>query len=123
MFGTRWRLFRMLGIPISLDASWLIIRLAQPGGRPRRQDHRVPCERQGGIRDRAGKDRHLAGCGQGLSPALQVADARRKSAGFPESGNAIFSKKGKDVARKSVPCGRKKRIPCGSVRKPPEPDI
>jgi Zn-dependent protease/CBS domain-containing protein len=25
MFGTRWRLFRLLGIPISLDASWLII--------------------------------------------------------------------------------------------------
>ena len=25
MFGTRWRLFRVLGIPISLDASWLII--------------------------------------------------------------------------------------------------
>jgi Zn-dependent protease/CBS domain-containing protein len=25
MFGMRWRLFRLLGIPISLDASWLII--------------------------------------------------------------------------------------------------
>lgn len=25
MFGTRWRLFRLLGIPIGLDASWLII--------------------------------------------------------------------------------------------------
>jgi Zn-dependent protease len=25
MFGTRWHLFRLLGIPISLDASWLII--------------------------------------------------------------------------------------------------
>jgi hypothetical protein len=25
MFGTRWRLFRLLGIPINLDASWLII--------------------------------------------------------------------------------------------------
>ena len=25
MFGNRWRLFRLLGIPISLDASWLII--------------------------------------------------------------------------------------------------
>src|SRR5690242_20284692 len=25
MFGTRWRVFRLLGIPISLDASWLII--------------------------------------------------------------------------------------------------
>jgi Zn-dependent protease len=25
MFGTRWRLFRLLGIPISLDASWIII--------------------------------------------------------------------------------------------------
>src|SRR5262249_36524678 len=25
MFGTRWRLFRLLGIPISLDASWLVI--------------------------------------------------------------------------------------------------
>ncbi|HLJ92496.1 MAG TPA: site-2 protease family protein [Gemmataceae bacterium] len=25
MFGTRWRIFRLLGIPISLDASWLII--------------------------------------------------------------------------------------------------
>src|SRR6516165_4940947 len=25
MFGTRWQLFRLLGIPISLDASWLII--------------------------------------------------------------------------------------------------
>ena len=25
MFGTRWRLLRLLGIPISLDASWLII--------------------------------------------------------------------------------------------------
>ena len=25
MFGRRWRLFRLLGIPISLDASWLII--------------------------------------------------------------------------------------------------
>ena len=25
MFGTRWRLVRLLGIPISLDASWLII--------------------------------------------------------------------------------------------------
>ena len=25
MFGTRWRLFHLLGIPISLDASWLII--------------------------------------------------------------------------------------------------
>jgi len=25
MFGTRWRLFRMMGIPISVDASWLII--------------------------------------------------------------------------------------------------
>ncbi len=25
MFGTRWRLFRLLGIPINVDASWLII--------------------------------------------------------------------------------------------------
>jgi len=25
MFGRRWRLFRLLGIPISVDASWLII--------------------------------------------------------------------------------------------------
>src|SRR5579871_3460748 len=25
MFGARWRLFHILGIPISLDASWLII--------------------------------------------------------------------------------------------------
>ncbi len=25
MFGTRWHLFRLLGIPIGLDASWLII--------------------------------------------------------------------------------------------------
>jgi Zn-dependent protease/CBS domain-containing protein len=25
MFSTRWRLFRLLGIPISVDASWLII--------------------------------------------------------------------------------------------------
>jgi Zn-dependent protease len=25
MFGTRWRLFRLLGVPVSLDASWLII--------------------------------------------------------------------------------------------------
>jgi len=25
MFNTRWRLFRLLGIPISVDASWLII--------------------------------------------------------------------------------------------------
>ena len=25
MFGTRWRLFRLLGIPVSVDASWLII--------------------------------------------------------------------------------------------------
>jgi len=25
MFGTRWRLFRLLGIPVSLDTSWLII--------------------------------------------------------------------------------------------------
>jgi Zn-dependent protease len=25
MFGTRWRLLRLLGIPISLDASWLIV--------------------------------------------------------------------------------------------------
>jgi Zn-dependent protease/CBS domain-containing protein len=25
MFGTRWRLFRLLGIPISVDLSWLII--------------------------------------------------------------------------------------------------
>ena len=26
MFGTlRWRLFRLMGIPISVDASWLII--------------------------------------------------------------------------------------------------
>ena len=25
MFGMRWRLFRLLGIPISVDASWLII--------------------------------------------------------------------------------------------------
>ena len=25
MFGTRWRLFRILGIPVGLDASWLII--------------------------------------------------------------------------------------------------
>jgi Zn-dependent protease len=25
MFGTRWRLFRLLGIPLSLDATWLII--------------------------------------------------------------------------------------------------
>jgi len=25
MFGARWRLFRLLGIPVSMDASWLII--------------------------------------------------------------------------------------------------
>lgn len=25
MFNTRWRMFRLLGIPVSLDASWLII--------------------------------------------------------------------------------------------------
>lgn len=25
MFGRRWRLFRLCGIPVSLDASWLII--------------------------------------------------------------------------------------------------
>src|SRR5438105_3292162 len=25
MFGTRWRLFRLAGIPIRVDASWLII--------------------------------------------------------------------------------------------------
>jgi Zn-dependent protease/CBS domain-containing protein len=25
MFGTRWRLFRLLGIPIAVDASWLVI--------------------------------------------------------------------------------------------------
>ncbi len=25
MFGTRWRLFRLLGIPISVDASWFVI--------------------------------------------------------------------------------------------------
>jgi hypothetical protein len=25
MFGKRWRAFRLLGIPISIDASWLII--------------------------------------------------------------------------------------------------
>src|SRR5690349_24236110 len=25
MFGKRWRLFRLLGIPISVDASWLVI--------------------------------------------------------------------------------------------------
>jgi Zn-dependent protease len=25
MFGTRWQIFRLLGIPISLDASWIII--------------------------------------------------------------------------------------------------
>jgi hypothetical protein len=25
MFGSRWRLFRLLGIPINVDASWLII--------------------------------------------------------------------------------------------------
>jgi hypothetical protein len=25
MFGIRWRLFRLMGIPISVDASWLII--------------------------------------------------------------------------------------------------
>jgi Zn-dependent protease/CBS domain-containing protein len=25
MFGNRWRLFRLLGIPISVDASWLVI--------------------------------------------------------------------------------------------------
>src|SRR5581483_8621582 len=25
MFGARWRLFRLLGIPISVDASWLVI--------------------------------------------------------------------------------------------------
>jgi Zn-dependent protease/CBS domain-containing protein len=25
MFGTRWQLFRLMGIPISLDASWLVI--------------------------------------------------------------------------------------------------
>jgi Zn-dependent protease/CBS domain-containing protein len=25
MFGTRWQLFRLVGIPISMDASWLII--------------------------------------------------------------------------------------------------
>ena len=25
MFGNRWRLFRLLGIPINLDASWIII--------------------------------------------------------------------------------------------------
>jgi Zn-dependent protease/CBS domain-containing protein len=27
MFGTRWRLFRLMGIPISLDASWIVILL------------------------------------------------------------------------------------------------
>ena len=25
MFGMRWRLFRLLGIPVSVDASWLVI--------------------------------------------------------------------------------------------------
>src|SRR5260370_37027735 len=25
MFGNRWRLFRLLGIPINVDASWIII--------------------------------------------------------------------------------------------------
>jgi Zn-dependent protease/CBS domain-containing protein len=25
MFGTRWKLFRLIGIPISVDASWLVI--------------------------------------------------------------------------------------------------
>src|SRR5579883_752193 len=25
MFGTRWPLFRLLGIPIAVDASWLVI--------------------------------------------------------------------------------------------------
>lgn len=25
MFGTRWQLFRLLGIPVSVDVSWLII--------------------------------------------------------------------------------------------------
>jgi len=25
MFGTRWRLFRLLGIPVSVDVSWLVI--------------------------------------------------------------------------------------------------
>src|ERR1700758_2796007 len=25
MFGARWRLFRLLGIPVSIDLSWLII--------------------------------------------------------------------------------------------------
>ncbi len=25
MFGIRWRLFRLLGIPVSVDISWLLI--------------------------------------------------------------------------------------------------
>ena len=25
MFGMRWRLFRLLGIPVSVDVSWLLI--------------------------------------------------------------------------------------------------
>ncbi len=25
MFGMRWRLFRLLGIPVSVDLSWLLI--------------------------------------------------------------------------------------------------
>ena len=25
MFGMRWRMFRLLGIPVSVDASWLVI--------------------------------------------------------------------------------------------------
>jgi hypothetical protein len=33
MFGMRWQLFRLLGIPVRVDVSWLITR-ALPGGSP-----------------------------------------------------------------------------------------
>jgi hypothetical protein len=29
MFWKRWRLFRLCGVPVSLDASWLILGLAE----------------------------------------------------------------------------------------------
>jgi Zn-dependent protease/CBS domain-containing protein len=51
MFGTRWRLFRLLGIPISLDASWLIIiallTLSLAGGFPRLLEEYFPGTAQG----------------------------------------------------------------------------
>ena len=38
MFGTRWQLFRLFGIPVALDLSWLIIlallTLTSPGSFP-----------------------------------------------------------------------------------------